>query len=481
MRVASVALLWAGLAGCAVGPDYRRPEVDVPGSFRGGPPPPAPGEGEPQQPVPSLADLPWWEVFGDPTLQDLIVEAVAGGYDLRIAVARVEQSRAIAAQVRSEFLPQVGYQGTIARSDNAALGDPTLGGGGTSTSALAVIGAAWEVDLRGRIRRSSEAALAELLAGEEARRGVLLSLTAEVAQAWFELLGLDHELEISRRTVETFGESLDIFNQRYEGGTASKLQVLRAQAEVSRTAAAVSVLERAIALKENQICVLLGRNPGPVARTSALLDQAVPPEVPAGLPSDLLERRPDLREAEERLVAANARIGVAEADFFPRIGLTTVLGRASADIDQFSSGSSSLWSIGAGLAGPLFTGGRLSAAKRQAVAEWEEARLGYLQAVQFAFREVADALLTRQTLEEERIQRATTVASLEEAVTMANDLYVAGRASYYELLEAQQQLFPAETSLSRTRTEQLVVIVSLYRALGGGWNLDDAAWARQGP
>jgi multidrug efflux system outer membrane protein len=297
---------------------------------------------------------------------------------------------------------------------------------------------------------------------------VRLNLLSEVATDYFRLLELDQELEIVQRTTNSFAESLRIFTQRLEGGTASDLEESRAEAALAdATAAAPSILEQ-ISITENELCVLLGRNPGPIGRTE-LSFAAVPPEVPAGLPSALLERRPDVRETEQLLRSANAQVGESVAEFFPRIGLTTFLGKVSTQLSAFTLGGANAWGVGADASGPLFEGGRLVGQYRQAKAARDEARLRYQQTVLAAFRDVSDALVSRERLGEIREQQAREVNALDRAVRVSSERYVAGKASYYEVLEAQQQLFPAELSLARTRRDQLLAVVSLFKALGGGW------------
>lgn len=455
------------VAACAVGPDYKRPAVDAPPIFRG-------QDGAAQQA--SLADLPWWEVFRDDTLQELIRTALTNNYDLRVAVRRIEQARAIELQTRSPLFPQLRYEGGVARGKNSFLDIPFPNNGQTESSALAALNVFWELDLWGRIRRADEAARAQILANEEAKRGVMLSLVSDVAQAYFELLELDLELEIAKRTMQSFSDSLALFRRRLEGGVASRLETSRAEASLASTAAAVPNLERLIAIKENQINILLGLNPGPVPRTATLIQEQTPPDIPVGLPSVLLERRPDVRQAEQDLVAANAQIGVAVAEFFPRLGLTTLFGRVSPELSTVTGGTANMWAVAGSLVGPIFQGGRLLGQYRQAEAEWEGATLLYQQTVLNAFQEVSNALITRQKLEEVRAQQARAVSALDDAVKVSLQRYVAGLASYYEVLEAQQQRFPAENALAQTQLDQLVVIVRLYKALGGGWNLPDDKW-----
>jgi len=457
------------LGGCAVGPDYRRPVVNTPENFRAAPTPT----------TNSLADLAWWKLYRDPALQSLIRTALTNNYDLRLATARVEQSRALAAQAQSQFFPTVGYQGAASRGRNEFLGNPSPHGGQTGDAVSATLNVAWEVDVWGRIRRLNESARAEYLATEEAWRGVMLSLVSEVATAWYELLALDLRLAIAQRTTNSFGESLRIFNLRREGGVASKLETARAEAALATTAAVVPDLERQIAHKENQLSVLLGRAPGPVIRATGLLDQVMPPEIPAGLPSRLLERRPDVRRAEQQVRSANAQVGVSVAEFFPQFGLTAFLGKVSPELSAFTGGSANAWSLAASAVGPIFQGGALRAQYRQARAYWEETRLRYEQTVLTSLQEVSNALVTREKLEQARVQQTRAVSAYEVAVTVATQRYVAGKAGYFEVLEAQQELFPAENALAQTQLNQLLVVVELYKALGGGWQTDPLETAPQ--
>ena len=457
------------LPACLVGPNYKRPKVNAPPAFRG-------AQGAAQQA--SFADLPWWEVFKDPTLQGLVKTALANNYDLRTAVTRIEQARQIAAQARAQFFPFFDYSGAIGVTQNP-LGGILAGGQKESESkgvVLLGISASWEADVWGRIRRSNEAAKAQYLATEEAKRAVMLSLVSEVAQAYFELLGRDLQLEIAKQNTASFGDTLKLFTQRLEGGVASKLQTSRAAAAQATAAATIPELERQIALTENQINVLLGQNPAPVPHTAKLLDETLPPEVPAGLPSALLERRPDVLTAEQQVRAANAQIGVATANFFPQIGLTAFFGRGSAPLSDFSSPNSVIWSALLRAAGPIYQGGLLKAQKRQAIAAWEQTALQYQQTALYAFQDVSNALISREKYETTRVEQARAVQAYEEAVKVALKRYNAGKASYYEVLESQQLLFPAQSSLAQTQLNQRLVIVQLYKALGGGWNLQDAQW-----
>ena len=370
-------LILLGLSACSFGPDYRRPQIFAPDAYR--------NQETPGEPA-SIADLPWWQVFEDPALIHLIDAALHNNYDLRIAVTRIEQARAIAAQVRSQLFPQLGYEADVTRGKNATATRAANTGGLVANSFIGTLNAAWEIDLWGRIRRADEAAQAEILATEEARRGIMVSLVSETAQAYFELLDLDERLAIARRTTESFEQSLKMFRRRLEGGLASVLETARAEAALASAAANVPELERVMNSKENQISVLVGREPGPIPRSTTLIAQQAPLEIPAGLPSLLLERRPDIRQAEQLLVAANARIGSAVAEFFPRLNLTTFFGRVSTDLSALTSGKSTSWSIGTDLAGPIFRGGQLVGQLRQREAEWQESHLRYRQTALNAFQ-----------------------------------------------------------------------------------------------
>jgi multidrug efflux system outer membrane protein len=455
------------LAGCAVGPNYQRPAVNAPVSYR---------DSTNQVPTNSLADLPWWGVFKDPVLQDLIRVALTNNYDLRIILTRVDQARALQMQARSQFLPQVGYAGEASRGRNMFLDLPTPNGGQTMNGFLAGFGALWEIDLWGRIRRMNEAARANFMATQEGRRTVMISVVSGVAKAYFELLELDDQLAIARRTRDSYEHTYKLFDDQHAAGLASKLELSRAKLALASVSANIPEIERQIALKENEINTLLERNPGPVIRTSTLLAQEMPMEIPVGLPSTLLERRPDVREAEQQVRAANARIGVAIGDFFPRIGLTSFYGGTSTELKDLLSGSANTWSLAASTAGPLFTGGRLTGRYRQAKAACEEAKLQYQDTALGAFREVSDALISHRKFDEERVEQAEAVHAGRDAVAVATDRYKEGKASYYEVLEAQQQLFPAENALSQIEAGRRLAVVQLYKALGGGWSLKDSEW-----
>ena len=459
----------AVLGGCAVGPNYRRPVVETPPAFRGD---------DSQAAATSVADVPWWELFQDTALKGLIEEALANNYDLRIAASRVEQARYSVGVTRADLMPQVNYQGDAQRGRFAFPGQEE---NVTANSFLGAFQLAWEIDIWGRIRRATEASLADLFAIEDVRRGVVLSLVTTTAQAYFELRELDLELEIAHRTTKAFEQTRDLFVQQLRGGVGNKLEVARAEGALDGTAAVIPDLERQIVAKENQICLLLGRPPGPITRGAALTAQAYPPSIPAGLPATLLERRPDIMQAEQNIVASNALVGVSIANFLPRIGLTTLYGGQSSEIENVVKGSGNIWGIEGSLLGPVFQGGRLYYSYKGSVAAREDAILAYHQAVLGALGEVSNALVARQRYAASRVEVEKQVAALQDAVRLATLRYTGGLASYYEVLEAQQQLFPAENTLARTQLNQLVSVVQLYRALGGGWSAEEQRRPQQYP
>jgi outer membrane protein, multidrug efflux system len=463
VRSAALASL-AVLTACAVGPTYRRPPVDVPAATRGQ---------HGQSDAESLADLPWWEVFRDPVLQTLVADAIQGSHDLRAAAARVEAARNQVAVARSDVFPHLGYE-TDASRERAVI--PGLPKAVTFNDFLGTFNLAWEIDVWGRIRRATESARAEYLAAEAARRGVLLTLVSDVAQAYFELLGLDRDLEITQGTRITFQDTLDLFKRRYVGGIGTLLEVSRAEAALAQARADIPALERRIVAKENQLSTLLGRPPGDVRRGVPLDEETSAPAVPVGLPSQLLERRPDVLEAEQALVAANADVGVAVANFFPRLGLTGLYGGQSSELENVVKSAGNVWAIAGSLAGPIFQGGRLLASYRATTAAWDEAVERYQQTVLQAFAEVSNALVAQQTLSGERADREAAVTALESSVSLSLQRYNDGVADYFEVLDAEQQLFPAELVLAGTERDQLIAVVDLYRTLGGGWQLAVPEW-----
>ena len=466
-QIVSGVVAAALLGGCAIGPDYKRPSVAQPPTFRG----------QATAEAVSFADAPWWEVFQDPSLKALIQEALRNNYDVNIAVARVQEARANLSIARSDLYPSLDYSGGASRSKigpgvSGQTGGPVRN---ATSSYFAAMSASWEVDIWGRIRRLTEAARATLLATEEARRGVWLTLVSDLGQAYFELLELDVRLQIARNSTNAYQRTYDLFLDRFNLGVASKLETSRALGALGDAQATIPQLESDILAKENQISILLGKAPTPIPRGKPMYEQPVVPTVPTGLPSTLLERRPDLRQAEQQLVSANAQIGVAKAEFFPKVSLTALLGTASSDLSTVT-GASMIWTGSGIFSGPLFNMGRTLGFYRASIAQWEQARLQYQQAVLTALREVSDALTALGKLNEAEMGQDTAVRALEEAVEHATARYRQGLANYFEVLEAQQQLYPAQNTLAQIRRDRLLSHVRLYKALGGGWSLTDAQW-----
>jgi len=466
--IASGVVAAALLCGCAIGPNYKRPVVAEPQTFRG----------QATAEAASLADAPWWEVFQDTILKNLIKEALDNNYDVKIAAARVQEARANFVVSRSDLYPSLDYGVGVSRGkvEPGVLGGP--GGQAPSTNNFysGTLTMSWELDIWGRIRRSNEAARANLLATEDARRGVWLTLVSDLAQAYFELLALDVRLQIARDSTDAYQSTYNVFEDRLRVGAASKLETSRAEGALGAAQASIPQLESDIVAKENQISILLGRSPGPIPRGLPMYAQAVVPTVPAGLPSVLLERRPDLRQAEQQLVSANARIGVAKAEFFPKLSLTALFGTASPELSALTGGTATIWAVAGMLSGPLLNAGRTLGNYRASLAQWEQAKLQYEQAVLTALREVSDALTALGKLSEAEAGQERSVKALEQAVGYATDRYRNGFASYFEVLEAQQQLYPAQNTLAQIRRDRLRAHVQLYKALGGGWSLTDAEW-----
>ena len=463
MKSAAWLLVILLLPGCMVGPDYHRPDMAVPADWRT-----APAQST------SLADVAWWEVFSDPDLQELIRGGVEANRDVQAAVARVFEARAQLGVARAALFPQISagasYSYTRPYSNNSFFveafpGIPAPTGSDLQTG----VDLTFELDLWGRLRRATEAARAELLASEDSWRSILITLVADIARTYFDLLELDREIEIARRTLETRRGSLDLQSRRAERGLSTQLDVQRAAAEVAVAAAAVPDLERRIAQTENAVNVLLGRNPGPVRRGAPLDAQRVPPAVPAGLPSALLERRPDVRQAEQTVMAANARIGEAKAAFFPRISLTGMFGVESVSLSDLLTGGSKIWRAGPTMTVPIFTAGRISNTVRANEARQQQAVAQYRQTIERAFREVDDALVFHQKVREIRAEQERRVAATRQALYLATLRYERGLATYLDVLDQERQLFRAELDLASTTRDQLTAVVQVYKALGGGW------------
>ena len=456
------------LGGCALGPNYKRPAVAEPPAFRG----------QATAEAASFADAPWWEAFQDPALKALIQAALTNNYDAAIAAARVQEARANLRVARSGLFPSLDYGATAGRA-RLPLGGLNLPDGTdhrTDDVFVGTMSMSWELDIWGRVRRSNEAARATLLATEDARRGVWLTLVSDLAQAYFQLLALDVQLQIAQNSTQAYQGTYELFLDRFNLGVASKLETSRALGALGNAQATIPQIQSAVVARENMISILLGKPPGPIPRGQPMYAQPVAPTVPAGLPSAVLERRPDLRQAEQQLVTANARIGVAKAEFFPKLSLTALFGAASPELSAFTGGGATVWAVAGMLTGPLFNAGRTTGQYRASIAQWEQARLQYEQAILGALREVSDALTALGKLSDAETGQTTAVRGLEEAVVHATDRYRQGLASYYEVLEAQQQLYPAQNTLAQIRANRLIAYVQLYKALGGGWNLSDAQW-----
>ena len=462
-----LALLPLVLAGCMVGPNYKRPAIATPAGFR------APEPLPPDQAA-SLADLKWFQVFKDQQLQDLIRTALVRNYDLRDAVARVEAARASLGITRSDQLPNVAAGGAVEfnrLSRNGATPVPqafllnqnrTFG-----TAALQLL--SFEIDIWGRLRRATEAARANLLSAGEARKAVVTTLVGDVATSYLTLRELDYELEISRRTLKTREESLSLTKQRQNGGVSTRLDLRQAEQLVYTAAETIPATQQQIEQRENQITLLLGENPGGVARGRSFTDQDLPPDVPPGLPSALLERRPDIRAAEEDLVAANAEIGVARAAYFPRITLSGFLGGASTQLSGLFSGPSSAWSAVPQITQPIFTAGRIKSGVRLAQAERDHALVQYEKVIQTAFTEVSDALIAHQRMRESREKQELLVAALEDRLRLAYMRYRGGVDTQLNALDADRDLFSGQLTLAQLRLQEILSVVQLYKALGGGW------------
>ena len=459
-RLLSAILCSGLLVGCAVGPKYHRPVVQTPTNFRD-----VAADSQQQAQAASYADLPWWQVFQDQKLQELIRTALKQNYDLQLATERINAARAQVAVTRSSLFPQVSANADfIGGKENVVQ---------SKFNFLTLTGdAAFQLDLFGRLRRATEAARAELLATEDVRQTVILTLVSDLASDYFTLLQLDLQLQITRGTVNTQTDSVKLTQLRLDRGVATKLDVLQAQQVLDTANTQIPDLERQIAQEENAISILLGDYPHDVARGLPLVEQNLPPEVPPGLPSSIIERRPDIREAEQILIASNAEIGVAKAQFFPQIALTGSGGGSFGRSSTFSSLVASqvgIWSYGAQVSQPIFTGGALRGNLRLAKSENQQALIGYRQTIQRAFGEVSDALIGYEKLHQVRVRQQDAVSDLEETVRVSTLRYKGGTTTYLEVLDGQRSLYSAELTLASARGDEYRSLVQLYKALGGGW------------
>jgi outer membrane protein, multidrug efflux system len=467
-RKASIcALLLLVLGGCTVGPNYQRPKIATPAQFR------APDPLPPQDAF-SLADLKWFELFHDDHLQTLIRTALVKNYDLRYAVARVEAALANLGITRSNQFPQFAASGGVQLNrlsrDGATPIPPLLlpsqdrNFGEASLNLLS-----FEVDLWGKLRRATEAARASLLSADESRKTVMITLVSDVATAYLTLRELDYELEISNRTLETRQQSLDLTRSRQAGGVGTLLDLRQAEQLVDTAAQTIPVILQQIEQTENQIHLLLGEPPGHIERGQSLAAQEIPPDVPAGLTSSLLERRPDIRAAEQDLIAANAEIGVARAAYFPQLTLSGFLGSQSTSLANLFTGPTTAFGLAPQLAQPIFTAGRLKSNVRLTEAQREETLVLYEKTIQTAFAEVSNSLIAHQRTRESRAKQEDLVYALQDRLRLAYIRYRGGVDTQLDALDADRDLFSAELSLSQIRLQEVLTMVQLYKALGGGW------------
>lgn len=469
----------AAFTGCTVGPNYRRPAVDVPGTYRGSASNDTPATTQTsssdtqaakaapaQPPSASLGDENWWEVFQDPRLQSLIRTALKNNYDVRIAATRVLQARAQLGITRADQLPSLGVGGNIASQQSPKLGPiPAY----ELTEGELTASAAYNLDFWGKYRRATQAARATLLANEWAQKEVTATLVADLATAYFQLRELDLELEISKRTFTSRSDSLQLTTTLEEHGIDSLLDVRQSEQLVYTAATEIPDFERQIAQQENAISVLLGNNPGDVPRGLKLTEQPHSPEIPAGIPSSLLERRPDIHEAEQNLIAANAQIGVARAAYFPQISLTGSAGFESPALSNLFTGPAGIWSLAGSITQPIFEGGRLKSNVRLAEAQHEQMLLTYQQTIQGAFRDVSNGLVAYRKNREFRIQQEHLLESAQDSARLSEVRFKAGTTDYLEVLTNDTNAFSAELGLAQAQANELIALVQLYQALGGGW------------
>jgi outer membrane protein, multidrug efflux system len=465
-RIAAV-FAFSLLTGCTVGPNYRRPAIQTPETFRA-------AEAAPTPPPSSLADLKWFEIFKDEKLQELVRTALAQNYDLRDAVARVDAARANLGITRSAQIPQLSAGGALnidrlSRDGATPLPASFLPSQNRNWGEASLSLLSFEVDLWGRLRRSTEAARANLLSAEENRKAVVTTLISDVVTAYMSLRELDNELEISQRTLATRQASLELTRERANGGVATLLDLRQAEQLVYTAAETIPVIQQEIEQTENNISLLLGKAPADVIRGPSLTQQELPPAIPAGLPSALLERRPDIRQAEQNLIAANAQIGVAKAAYFPQVSLTALLGGQSTQLASLFSGPHTAWSFVPQVTQPIFSAGRIKSGVQLAEAERDSALAQYGKAIQTAFTEVSNALIAHQRVRESRVQQEALVSALRDRERLAYVRYRGGVDTQLNALDADRDLFQAEVALSQIQLNELLTIVQLYKALGGGW------------
>lgn len=462
LRCAAVAVLATLLiSGCAVGPNYKKPAVSTPTVYRGLTPEQA-ANTDPK----SLADEKWWEVFQDDQLKELIKTALQQNYDVRRAATRVLQAEAFLGITRSNQFPTISGEAAALNLRNSRQGLVPAFDTNQNRLGLAFD---WELDFWGKFRRATESARANLLAAQWAQREVITQLISDLSSAYFQLRALDLQLDISRRTLVSRQDSLRLTNILAQGGATSMLDVRQAEQLVFTAGSEIPLLEQQIEQQENFISILLGNDPGPVPRGKQLTEQYHPPTVPAGLPSSLLERRPDIRQAEEQLISANAQIGVARAQYFPQISLTASSGYQSSSLTSLFTSPAGFWTFGSTLAQPIFTAGRLRSNVRLAEAQQQESLLFYKQTIQGAFRDVSDSLIAYRKTQEFREQQKFLVDSAQDATRLSHLRYSGGATSYLEVLTNDTNYFTAELGLVQAQLNELLSLVQLYRGLGGGW------------
>ncbi len=455
LAVACAALL----AACAVGPDYRRPDVDAPPSWR-----------VTEAEAKDAANTAWWEQFDDPVLDNLVRAALRENLDLRIATARIDEFAGRYGVARADLFPQAGASAEAGRQRTTEETGNAVPSTFNSTLDFysAALNASWEIDIWGRIRRATESARAALLSSREGRRAVILSLVGSVAGSYVNLRDLDRQLEIANETAKSRGDSLALFKLRFEGGVTSEVEYMQVKSLYEEAMATIPALQKAIAQQENALSLLLGRNPGPIPRGRTIGELPVP-AIPAGLPSELLTRRPDILAAEQNLVAANANVGVAKAAYYPAISLTGFLGSASTDLSDLFTGPAKVWSYSAAVSAPIFTAGKIAGNVRANEAVREQTLADYRKTIQQAFREVDDALVDQARTREQLAAQASQVQALQRYLTLAQLRFDSGYTSYLEVLDAQRSLFAAQLGHAQNQGVLLQAMINLYKAMGGGW------------
>lgn len=459
----SAALVFS-LSACAVGPDYKRPDIESPEKW-------TISEDESK----SLADLPWWDVFRDQTLAGLVRTALQENKDIRIATERIEEAKAQFGLTRADLFPKIDAKASAGVTQPADKGFALSGepmGERSEVYSLST-GISWEIDMFGRLRRATEAQKAIMVSTEEARKAVVISVASNVARAYFELRDIDNRLAIARQTLESRNSYSKLIKARFEGGVAAKIDFHQAEAEVYRTKIIISDLERQMRLKENELSLLLGKNPRTILRGKTIKEQQVMPIVPAGLPSALIERRPDIIQSEQELVAANAKIGESKAMLFPRIALTGSYGYVSSDLGNLVDSPSSNWNIAGNIVQPIFEAGKNIRRVEVYEAQQRQALLRYERTVQQAFREVEDSLVSYKKTAERKEAQTGNVNSSREVLKLAETRYLGGVSSYLEVLDAQRSLFNSELDESQSLRDHLLSLVNLYKSLGGGWQTEN--------